>query len=119
MVVQTLYILALFLGLSLVLGLLVAVHDSIERLVARRVGTSRAQTPGDGLLRGPGSGFGMEQASPAARSANLTNRRSQLPAGPATSARRDRQTVAAGLRDSPARLEAAERDGVVRSVTRR
>jgi hypothetical protein len=36
MVTPALYVLALFLGLSLVVGVLVAVHDGIEYLLARR-----------------------------------------------------------------------------------
>ncbi len=35
MLAETLYILALFLGLSLVAGVLVAVHDGVERLLGR------------------------------------------------------------------------------------
>lgn len=55
MIGETLYILALFLALGTTLGLLVALHDSVERWLTRRqaVGGTRRQSGPEGGLTPP------------------------------------------------------------------
>lgn len=68
MIGETLYILALFLALGTTLGLLVALHDSVERWLTRRqtVGGTRRQS-------GPEGGLTPSSLNPSSLNPSLLN----------------------------------------------
>lgn len=102
MLAPALYILFIFLGLSLVMGALVAVHDGIEHLVARRA----AQRS----VRGGWSGGGGQRPAPQWSGYGAPARRAprQLPV-----------VVASTRREVPAWYESASRDVRAREVATR
>lgn len=108
MVTPALYVLALFLGLSLVVGVLVAVHDGIEYLLARRARAGAGPASGrQGIDR---TAAGRVAVGRTARARDLVVVSTESGLARAPSVHPDSVYQYQTGREQPAWLEAAGRD---------